>query len=70
MFTFTKEIQQRSDLNRTLMVSLDIESLFTNVPVVETINIILKKLFPSDSVTYNGFSREDFSTLLKLVFFV
>ena len=48
------------------MISLDIESLFTNVPVTETINVILDKLFPVDSVIYNGFSRHDFSTLLKL----
>ena len=41
VFQFVKEIQQRTDSIRTLMVSLDIESLFTNVPVAETIDIIL-----------------------------
>ena len=66
VYSFSKEIQERCDLNRALMVSLDIESLFTNVPVSETIDIILGKLFPQDSFTYHGFSRDDFSTLLKL----
>lgn len=48
------------------MISLDIESLFTNVPVFETIEIILSKLFPDSSDEYHGFSRNDFQTLLKL----
>src|ERR1700761_7313354 len=45
---------------------LDIESLFTNVPVSETIDINLNKLYPNDSVIDNGFNRNDFCTLLKL----
>ena len=48
------------------MVSLDIESLFTNVPVSETIDIILTKLFTDGISVYHGFSRSEFSTLLKL----
>ena len=48
------------------MISLDIESLFTNVPVAETIDIILSKLFTTDSCLYHGFNRDDFKTLLQL----
>ena len=48
------------------MISLDIESLFTNVPVAETIDIILSKLFIDDSCLYHGFNRNDFKTLLQL----
>lgn len=48
------------------MVSLDIESLFTNAPVAETIDIILSKLFPQDSDTFHGFTRSEFSSMLKL----
>lgn len=66
VFQFAKEIQHRTDYSRTLMVSLDIESLFTNVPVAETIEIILSKLFPDESAKYHGFTRNDFKTLLKL----
>ena len=66
VFSFAKEIQERTDLNRQFMISLDIESLFTNVPVSETIDIILSKLFPHNSVIYNGFTRNEFSALLKL----
>jgi hypothetical protein len=48
------------------MISLDIESLFTNVPVSETIDIILRQLYPQDNVIYQGFSKSDFHNLLKL----
>ena len=57
VFQFAKEIQQRTDFSRTLMVSLDIESLFTNVHVAETIEIILSKLFPDASSEYHGFTQ-------------
>ena len=47
-----KILSQDSSL---LMASFDVESLFTNVPVGETIDIILSKLFPeSDSIFNNG----------------
>ena len=48
------------------MISLDSESLSTNVPVSETIDIILNKLFINASDMYHGFTRQDFHTLLKL----
>src|SRR6201995_1099438 len=48
------------------MISLDIESLFTNVPVSETIDIILRQLYPQDNVSYQGFSKSDFHNLLTL----
>ena len=41
------------------MISLDIESLFANVPVSETMDIILNKIYPNDSVIYNSFKRND-----------
>lgn len=66
VFQFAKEMQQRTDMSHTLLVSLDIESLFTNVPVAETIDIILSKLFLDESSVYHGFTRTDFKTLLKL----
>ena len=66
VFSFANELQQRVDHDKQLMISLDIESLFTNVPVRETIDIILSKLYPNDSCIYHGFNRKDFQTLLEL----
>jgi hypothetical protein len=47
------------------MVSFDVESLFTNVPVLETVDIILDQLFQTDR-TYSGFTRSQFRSLLML----
>ena len=51
------------------LVSFDVESLFTNIPIYETITIILNKLFPSDDARYYGFrfNRSEFKTLLELI---
>ena len=46
------------------MSSLDVVSLFTNVPVAETCTIILDKLFPEPNSLYNGFDRATFSKIL------
>ena len=48
------------------MVSFDVASLFTNVPLRETIEIILSRLFPSPVSTYKGFGVADFRKLLEL----
>ena len=38
------------------MVSFDIESLFTNIPLLETINIIVGLAFKDGAKTFHGFS--------------
>ena len=45
------------------MASFDISSSFTNVPIMETSNIILQKLFPQQSSKFDSFDRETFSKL-------
>ena len=47
------------------MASFDISSLYTNVPVLETINIICDSVFNNDSIFHN-FTKEDFCKLLHL----
>ena len=46
------------------MASLDVESLFTNIPLEETINISCDSLFCSEAK--NNFSRNDFEKLLRV----
>ena len=48
------------------MTSLDVESLFTNVPVEETIQIILNKIFIQPETIYHNFNATDFKKLLEL----
>ena len=62
-FEFAKEvIEQDSGL---FMVSLDVEPIFTNIPLEETINISCDSLFGSEA-KINDFSRSDFKKLLRM----
>ena len=47
------------------MSSFDIDSLFTNIPLDETIDIVAKKLFKNKKKV-KGLSKKDFITLLNL----
>jgi len=48
------------------MTSFDIESLYTNIPLVETINIIADKLFPTPTSSFLGLDRSLFHKLLEI----
>lgn len=48
------------------MCSFDIESLFTNIPLNETIEIILNQLYPNPNNIYEGFNKAQFKNLLQL----
>ena len=63
---FAEQIQLTPNADKLFMASFDIESLFTNIPLSETINIILQKFFPSPNDTYNGFNKSLFKTMLEL----
>ena len=47
------------------MASFDVTSLFTNIPLDETIEIIAQQLF-HDSEIFHGFLRAEFIDLLNL----
>ena len=47
------------------MTSFDIESLFTNIPLEETINICVDKLFENNTKV-NNLTKESFRSLLEL----
>ena len=49
------------------MVSLDVDDLFTNIPLDETIDICLKKIFQNPKTLVKGISRNDFCDLLNFL---
>ena len=49
--------------HRLIMASLDVESLFTNIPLDETIDIVTKQVF-AEKTRVNGLSKTDFRRLL------
>ena len=64
-FEFCNEIRSFNYHTPLVMASFDVESLFTNIPVKETINIVIDLLF-HDSVLFNGLSKTQFRKLLNL----
>ena len=65
-FSFVQELLNSDiDSRNVFMASFDVVSLFTNIPVNETIGIISNALF-SDQQFFHGFNRSEFEKLLSL----
>ena len=62
-FTFANEVRTQNTCLH--MASLDVEALFTNIPLDETIDICVELVF-KDSDTAHGLNREEFHSLLSL----
>ena len=68
-FRCAEEIRSLSVKEEDLLVSYDVSALFTNVPLKETINIIVDKAFTDDwfNRTYNlNLQRQDLMKLLEV----
>ena len=63
LFSFAEEVSSFDYAH--YMTSFDIESLFTNIPLEETINICVDKLF-ENSTKVNSFTKESFLSLMEL----
>ena len=68
-FSLAKFIKH-SDLHNAYLVSFDVQSLFTNIPVDEVVKIIVDRLYPSNRMgrktyLFNGFKRLDFERALN-----
>ena len=48
------------------MASFDVESLFTNIPLDETIDICVNKLYPRKNMKIKGITKNEFKGLLTL----
>ena len=65
---FVKSIGTMLNANSLYMYSVDIECLYPNIPISETIDIILNRLFTEVSSNFNAFSLWQFRTILDLCF--
>ena len=61
-FEFSKQIADKDP--GLFMASLDVESLFTNIPLKETISVCCDSLF-SNNAKVNNINRIDFEKLLR-----
>ena len=64
-YDFYKSITEFRADNNFFMSSFDITSLFTNIPVNETIQLLCEQIFHTDPY-FQNFSRPDFKELLNL----
>ena len=64
-FSFLEDLRNTDlDTNNVFMASFDINSLFTHVPLDETIDIITNRAF-TNATLFHGFSVTDFKQLLS-----
>lgn len=64
-YEFVETLKGFNNCNDLYMVSYDVESLFTNIPLYETIDICLNSLFTSCTHVI-GITKQLFKTLLEL----
>ena len=64
-FSFVKLISKIPQLNQKFLVSFDVKSLFTTLPVNFTINLIIDQLFPDSSSRVHGINQQQFCKLLN-----
>jgi len=60
-------VNRVSDLNPKVdryMLSFDVESLFTNIPTLETIDIIVKLVYTKNKKYFHGLTKQELSKLL------
>ena len=63
-FDFLRKIKDVNIQNK-VMSSLDVKSLFTNIPVDFTVNLILDSIFINDVKKFQGLNRQQLKKLLK-----
>ena len=65
-YEFTESILSFDNAHKCFMASFDVDSLFTNVPLRETIDVCLCSLFVDPSSTIVGLGKALFRTLIEL----
>ena len=63
-FSFVDDIKGQNPTQ--FMASFDVESLFTNIPLNETIEICVNKLYPRKNMKYKGLRKNELRMLLEL----
>ena len=63
-FNFAKEISKKPNSDNFIMASFDVVSLFTNIPLQETIDICIASLFKNENDLIIGLNRNQLKSLL------
>ena len=65
-FSFCRDLANIQNSDALYMASFDVENLFTNVPLSETISIILDEFFTETASTVVGLTKNLFKNLLEI----
>jgi len=65
-YSFVSDICKVTYSDRYYMCSYDIKSLYTNVPINETIELIINNIYTDSTILFNGFNEVQFRKLLNL----
>jgi hypothetical protein len=65
-FDFVNKVSKLETTDEQHVVSFDVESLFTNIPTDETIEIILNRAFPEENSKFHGLNRDSLKKLLVI----
>ena len=65
-YDFVNNINHLDASTNRYIVSFDVESLFTNVPTLETIDLILELAFAQNNTTFHALSKDELKELLIL----
>ena len=68
--SFVSSLKNVSNADKLFMASFDIENLFSNIQVSETINIISDKLFFDDNLNVVGLAKKSCKSLLDITVFI
>ena len=64
VFDFVNKVSNIPVINNQRIISFDVVSLFTNIPVNETIDLILKLCYTDNNKKFHGFSETELKKLL------
>ena len=66
-FDFVNKVSKIPVIDNQKIISFHIVSLFTNIPVNETIDIILKLCYTDNNKTYHGLNKSELEKLLIIL---
>jgi hypothetical protein len=65
-FDFVNKVAHLNPEKDKFLVSFDVESLFTNIPTVETIDIIIKLAYPRNTKWFHDLTKDELRRLLLI----
>ena len=65
-YEFSKLITSIPNANNYTICSFDVTSLFTNIPLDETIDICINRIFPNPNSIFHNYNKKQFKNILEI----